>query len=93
MSGLSSPEAIKARLSELNPKALIMPEFDDALVGVGCRGNSMPVAVYNERGIINLLIVNEGLSYSDAWDHYGYNIAQSYMGEHTPIIIESDMLK
>jgi len=93
MSGLSDPIAIRARLSELNPSALIWPDFDDALIGVGCKGSDLPVAVYDERGIINLLIVNEGLSYSDAWEHYGYNVANAYMGENTPIVIESDMIR
>jgi len=93
MSGLIDPESIRARLSELNPKAYIWPEFDSALVGIGCQGSQLPVAIYDERGIINALIVDNGLSYTDAWEHYAYNIACAYMGDNTPIVIESDMIR
>ena len=55
--------------------------FDDAVIGYD--ENSMRL-IYSVSKCIEIL-VNEGLSFTDAYEHFYYNVAGSYMGEKTPI--------
>jgi hypothetical protein len=55
--------------------------FDDAVIGYD--ENSMRL-IYSVSKCIEILI-NEGLSFTDAYEHFYYNVAGSYMGEKTPI--------
>lgn len=64
---------------------LVMDGFDDAILGVTDSFGAMRV-VYCRHRIISIL-VEEGLSEEEAWDHYGFNIQSAYVGEHTPVII------
>lgn len=63
---------------------LVMDGMDDAFLGISvkCRRT-----VYSEEKIIETLI-NDGMTYEEAVDFYGFNIAHAYVGEHTPIIIQ-----
>lgn len=72
-------------LSELNPEALFLDGYDEAIIGI----TSCSV-VYDERQIIEILIA-EGCSEEDAWDHYGFNIEGSIQpnDDNYPIIIRS----
>lgn len=59
--------------------------FDDAILGVCETTNRI---IYSKQRIIEILM-EEGMEYDDALDHFGYNIAGSYMGEMTPIFCHS----
>jgi len=47
--------------------------------------------VYSEQKIIDKLA--EEMSYEDAEEYYGFNIACAFMGPHTPIIIKTEYEK
>ena len=79
----------EAALEELNPEALFMDGLDDAIVGIGCQYSKTPVVVYSEERIIDSLMFVEGMTYEEAWEWYSFNIACAYVGEYTPIIIQS----
>ena len=55
--------------------------FDDAIIGICERTNCV---IYSIKKVLEIL-VEEGMEYEDALDHFGFNIAGSYMGEMTPI--------
>lgn len=93
---MNKREYIEEQLAELNENALFMDGHDDAIIGV--TGTTEPVVVYSEQAIIDGLItemVSEGTPYEqaeeDAWDHYGFNILGSLVGdrENYPIIIRT----
>jgi hypothetical protein len=58
--------------------------FDDCLVGVE---DSSGRLVYDIGMVISKLIT-DGLSHEEAWEHFGFNIQGSYVGEQTPIWID-----
>lgn len=78
-------ERVREALAELNPDALFMNGLDAALVGWASQYPGPVLAVYDEELIIEALVAS-GLSEEDAWDHYGFNIADAYVGPHTPLI-------
>ena len=58
--------------------------FDDAIIGL-CEVTNR--VIYSTKKIIEILI-EEGMEYEDALDHFGYNITGSYVGEMTPIFCD-----
>jgi hypothetical protein len=58
--------------------------FDDAIIGL-CEVTNR--VIYSTKKIIEILI-EEGMEYEDALDHFGFNVAGSYVGEMTPIFCD-----
>jgi hypothetical protein len=58
--------------------------FDDAIIGL-CEVTNR--VIYSTKKIIEILI-EEGMEYDDALDHFGFNITGSYVGEMTPIFCD-----
>ncbi len=56
--------------------------FDTAIIGFTTKDR----AVYCTDEIIRILI-DEGMSEEDAWDHFYFNIDGSYVGDYTPVYI------
>ena len=63
-----------------------MDGLDDAILGIGNQYSKPPVVVYDETLIIDSL-TGQGMSYEEAWEYYGFNIAGAWVGENTPIIV------
>lgn len=59
--------------------------FDDAIIGICEVTNRI---IYSKQRIIEILM-EEGMEYEDALDHFGFNIAGGYVGEMTPIFCHS----
>jgi hypothetical protein len=59
--------------------------FDHCIIGLEAKNH---LVVYSEELIIRQLM-SEGLDFEDAYDHYSFNILGSYVGEKTPIFIET----
>ena len=45
--------------------------------------------VYDKSKMVQILIESEEMEYSDAIDHLEYNVYCAYVGEKTPIFIET----
>ena len=58
--------------------------FDDAIIGL-CEVTNR--VIYSTKKIIEILM-EEGMEYDDALDHFGFNVAGSYVGEMTPIFCD-----
>ena len=56
--------------------------FDDAIIGLD--ESSMRI-IYSTHKCIQILMDKDELSEEDALEHFDYNIAGSYIGNHTPI--------
>jgi len=65
---------------------LKMNGFDDAIIGV--QENIQPKIVYDLWKMVEILN-EEGMSTEDALDHISYNITSTYVGETTPIIVDT----
>ena len=85
--GFDRRDVVERGLEELNPEALFMDGLDDAIIGIGNQYSHPPVVVYDEGRIIACLTIDQGFSYEEAWEWYGFNIAGAWVGENTPIIV------
>lgn len=77
-------EDIKERYNE--DKFLIADGFDEAIIGL--ESNSMRL-IYSVSKCIKIL-VDEGMEYDEAHEHFYYNVHSCFMGSKTPIWCEDD---
>jgi|WetSurSiteA1Bulk_404760.scaffolds.fasta_scaffold04474_7 hypothetical protein len=74
-------------LAGLNPEALFMDGFDEAIIGVSVgQSGQNAIVVYDQDEIVRLLVAG-GADIDDAWEYYSFNVEGAYVGPHTPIII------
>lgn len=59
-------------------------QYDDAIVGVVERCGQEPFVAYDENKLVELLMNVDGMTYSDAIDHYYSNIKESWVGDDSP---------
>ena len=67
-------------------------EFDSAVVGTSQRIGMENCIVYDATEVL-LILMEEGMSSEEAFEHFDYNIAGSYVGETTPIFLWPRTLK
>lgn len=86
-------QELKELISELNPDALFIDGFDDAIIGITERHDIGALVVYSEEKIINKLIEDMDDDGEDekelmAIEYYEYNILGSWVGENGPLIVK-----
>ena len=83
---------IEMGYSDFSNKILLADGFDDAFIGVGENSNGNPVAVYSVEKCLDIL-ANQfeagGDASEDAIDYFEFNVRGSYVGEFTPMFINT----
>lgn len=79
-------EEILQRLSEINPEAVILDDFQDALIGYTENSFFSNSAVYDFEKCISLLI-ERGLPLNDAVEYFEFNVLGAYFGNNSPIFV------
>jgi hypothetical protein len=91
----------KEQIAEINPEALLVDGFDEAIIGMGERINLGPVVAYDVEKIIEILAkdmevdiddITDGQSVEEvqismAYEYFYFNIQGAWMGDYTPIFI------
>jgi hypothetical protein len=83
---------IREHIAEIDDNALLADGYDDCVIGVtdSWSGHARPTrVVYSVQKIIDKLMSEDGLSYENAMEHFDFNIAGAYVGEHTPIFVRA----
>jgi hypothetical protein len=76
---------VKAR--ELAPDAMIMPGYDDCILGTAELFGKPTLIAYDKDKVINKLIRKEGMTHDEAYEWFEHNMVGSYVGEGTPVFI------
>ena len=66
----------------LEPRA----DYDSCLIGIGCRFNSGPLAVYDVDKV--LVVLEKSMDEDDAIDYFQVNILGSWLGDGTPFFVK-----
>ncbi len=61
-------------LAENNPDSIILSGLDAAFLGVVESAGEKPVALYDQRKILEILVHVDGMKYDEAVEHFYYNI-------------------
>ena len=81
---MSRPEdAVREYLGVMSDEAMLLDGLDDALVGVMCRFNQEPVALYSKRKCIDIFIA-QGATRDEAEEHFDFNVIGAWVGDGTP---------
>lgn len=67
-------------------EVLLADGFDEAFLGLGQRFNAT-FAVYDLDRCIEIL-VDDGASHEQAWEHFEFNVVGAWVGEATPAFIK-----
>lgn len=88
---------VYSELTEFNPKAIIIDDFEEAYLGYSSDGK----AIYDFYTMLDMVIdgiyedapkeITEDEAYSEAYAHLDSNILGAYVGEHTPIIMYKEL--
>ena len=83
-------EDIKEHLGELNEKAIIYDDLDEALIGIGHRYGSDAIAAYDMDKVFKELEKNLGsdCTIDEVIEYFDFNVIGTWAGEFTPIFIE-----
>jgi hypothetical protein len=82
-------EGIKAKLDEFTEgEAIFADGLDEALIGIGRRFNSNPVACYSIPHILSIFQKRDGMSYEDAVEFFEFNVIGGWFGDYTPMFVD-----
>ena len=87
-------EQLREILSEDCPELLFADGYDEAIIGTTTYWNkiSETIIAYDVEKILEILM-SEDLTYDEAREFYEFNIVGAWMGEFTPIFIETNVIK
>ena len=74
-------------VAEYNEEALCCDGADEAIVGICHQFGRPPVAVYDLKRYIQIL-VDGGMTEEEAEEYWSFNVVGAWMGEGTPVFIE-----
>ncbi len=80
---------VEDRLEAWNAEDAILfgSDLDAALVGVVSQGPDRWLACYDRDLLIETLMADQDISRDDAEEWVGYNTEGSWLGEHTPVVL------
>lgn len=78
---------LREDISEINPEALLIDGFDEAIIGMAERINLGPVVAYDVEKIIQIMVERDEMTYEEAIEYFEFNILGAWVGENTPIFI------
>lgn len=67
--------------------------FNKALIGIAERGDGMLVAAYDEEKCIAALQQYNGWDYDEAQEWFEFNTKGGYVGENSPVFVETWVLE
>jgi hypothetical protein len=79
----------REEIEEINPEALLCDGFDEAIIGMAERINLVPVVAYDVNKMLEIMVERDGMTYEDAMEYFNFNILGAWLGENTPVYIQT----
>jgi len=74
-------------INEYAEGAVILSDLDTAIIGIVEDFNGRRI-LYSKEKILNILMVRDGMTESEAEEFYDYNILGLYAGEQNPVFLD-----
>jgi hypothetical protein len=78
-------------IAEQNPNAKTADGFDDCIIGIANRYGMEPVLAYSRPAVIKVLMERDELSHDEAQEHFDVNIIGAWVGDGTPIFVDTEL--
>jgi hypothetical protein len=75
-------------IAEVDPEILLADGLEDAFIGLSCGHHHKPVACYSYEKAL-AVFEGQGMSREEAEEWMSFNVLSAYVGEYTPIFIQS----
>lgn len=83
-------KALNAVLEMGEESALMADGFEDAIVGLSCSQPGRPtLVVYDYQKCVDVLMKRDKMSYEEAQEFLDFNTVGAWMGESTPVFINT----
>ena len=82
----------REEIEEINPDALLCDGFDEAIIGLAERINLGPIVAYDIDKMLEIMVERDGMTYEEAMEYFDYNILGAWMGENTPVYIQTNRI-
>ena len=83
-------EHLLEQLEEENPDALLADGFERAFIGIHRRFSLPPLAAYSYEGCILILMERDNMTHEGAVEFFDFNVIGAWMGEGTPVFIQTE---
>ena len=84
---MSKPKDIRRVIKELNPAAIFINGFDEALYGTGRAIGGQTVAIYIADDCLRMLIEDHDMEEEEAWEHFNKIVTEGQSDPNKPIFI------
>lgn len=74
-------------LGEVNPEAIIFPEFNSAFVGLGVN-NAKTVAVYDWNAVVALMVHEQDMKPTEAREFLYLNVISQCNSDNAPLFLQ-----
>lgn len=75
-----------------NVKLVTFDGFDNAILGTGNRNSKIDCVIYSRQKMREILMDNKKMSWEEADKYLITNIDCQLLGEHTPIILDDEII-
>lgn len=84
-------EQIQAYFEGCHPDGefLLADGFENAFIGVVYGKMREPVACYDRKKCISILVARDGMAEEDAEEFFSFNVDDAWMGEKTPMFLDT----
>jgi|TARA_R100001460_G_scaffold44048_2_gene80585 hypothetical protein len=72
---------------------LLADGFEKAFIGVGKRCGQPDIAVYDQLKCIDILEKRDGMTIDEAEEFFEFNVLGSWVGEQTPLFLDTEKEK
>jgi hypothetical protein len=68
---------------------LLADGFEGAFIGVSTRCGQPTLAVYDANKCLQILIDRDDMTHEEALEYFNFNVIGAWVGEETPLFLES----
>jgi hypothetical protein len=80
---------IVAIIRDEHPDCLLMDDYDDCIIGICHSFGHEPRVAYDRSKVIKKLMAKDNMTEEEATEFHEFNQAGAYVGETTPVFIET----
>ena len=78
-------------VAEHNEDAILYDEYESAIIGMAYRaGGSLTAVVAYDYFLCVQILMDQGMTYEDAIEYFEYNTIGAWLGDNTPVFIQTN---